>query len=51
MANIPVPVFRVNGTNAIVVFLYVFALFGSMHLLAIAKPNARLSQAYLALGF
>lgn len=51
MANVPVPVFRVNGTSAIVVFLYVAATFGALHLLAISKPNNRVSQAWLALGF
>lgn len=51
MANVPVPVFRVTGTNALVVFLYVVALFGAAHLAALAHPNNRLSQAWLTLGF
>lgn len=51
MANVPVPVFRVNGTNAFVVFLYVFVMFGALHLLAISKPSNKVAQAYLALGF
>jgi len=51
MANIPVPVFRINGANALVVFLYVVAAFGGLHLAAISKPNNRLAQAWLSLGF
>lgn len=51
MANVPVPVFRVNGSNAIVTFLYVAVMFGALHLLAISKPNTKLARAWLALGF
>lgn len=51
MANIPVPVFRINGANAIVTFLYVAVIFGALHLLAISKPDNRLSKAWLSLGF
>ena len=51
MANVPVPVFRLSGSNALVTFLYVFVLFGALHLLATSKPTSKLSQAYFALGF
>jgi hypothetical protein len=51
MANIPVPVFKINGANALVTFLYVAVIFGSLHLLAISKPDNKVSKAWLALGF
>lgn len=51
MANIPVPVFRVNGASALVIALYVVALFGAAHLAAISKPDNRIARAWLALGF
>lgn len=51
MADIRVPVFRINGTNAFVVFLYIVAVFGALHLLAISAPNNRLAQAWLGLNF
>lgn len=50
-ANVPVPVFRLSGANALVTFLYVFVLFGALHLLATAYPTSKLSQAFFALGF
>lgn len=49
--NVPVPVFRINGANALVTFLYVAAIFGALHLLAISKPDSRFAKAWLALGF
>lgn len=51
MANIPVPVFRINGSNAIITFLYVAVIFGALHLLAVSKPNNKIAQAWIALGF
>lgn len=51
MANIPVPVFRINGANAIVTFVYVAVIFGALHLAAISNPGSKLSKAWLALGF
>jgi len=51
MANVPVPVFRLSGANAIVVFLYVAVIFGALHLLAISKPDNRIAQAWISLGF
>jgi len=51
VANVPVPVFRINGASAIVTFLYVVVLFGALHLLAISKPTNRVAAAWLSLGF
>lgn len=51
MANIPVPVFRINGSNAIITFLYVAVIFGALHLLAVSKPDNKIAQAWIALGF
>lgn len=51
MANIPVPVFKVGGSQAIVTFLYVVVMFGSAHLLATSLPNNKYAQAWLSLGF
>lgn len=49
--NVPVPVFRISGATALVTFLFVAAIFGALHLAAVSKPENRLSQAWLALGF
>lgn len=46
-----VPVLRVNGTNALLVFLMMVAVFGALHLLAASTPDARLSKAWVSLGF
>lgn len=51
MANIPVPVFRISGSNAIVTFIYVAVIFGALHLLAISHPENKLAKAWLSLGF
>lgn len=42
---------KVSGANAIIVTLYVIAIFGTLHLLAISKPDSKLSRAWLGLGF
>jgi len=49
--NGPVPVFRIGGASAIVTFLYVLVTFGALHLLATSKPNNKLAQAWISLGF
>lgn len=51
MANVPVPTFRIGGTSGLVILLYVTALFGTLHLLAISKPDNKFAQAWIALGF
>lgn len=50
MANVPVPVFRISGASGLVTFLYVFVMFGTLHLMASSKPDWKLSKALLALG-
>lgn len=45
------PHFHISGIHALIVFLYVVAAFGSLHLLALSMPNNRVSRAWLALGF
>lgn len=49
--QIPIPVMRVSGAFAFLVFLYVFVAFGALHLLAISKPDWTLSKVVLGLGF
>ena len=50
--GISVPVLRVSGVFALIVCLYVVAIFGSLHLLALSKPQSKTAQAWLgALGF
>lgn len=46
-----IPVLKINGINAIVTFLFVVALFGSLHILAAAYPTNRGAQSWIALGF
>jgi hypothetical protein len=43
------PHYHVSGTHAIVTALEIIALMGALKLLALSKPDARLSQAWLAL--
>jgi hypothetical protein len=45
------PHFHVSGTHATIVFLFVVAVFGSLHLLAASMPHNQVSQAWIALGF
>lgn len=51
MADGAIPVIKVSGTVAIMVTLYVIVVFGSLHLLAISKPQSKWAQAWIALGF
>lgn len=46
-----IPAFRIGGTHALVIFLYVFVMFGALHLLAISYPTNKLARAIIALGF
>lgn len=46
-----IPHFHVSGAHALVVFLFIVAIFGALHLLAASKPDLTVSQAWLALGF
>lgn len=45
------PHFHVSGVHATIVFLFVVAVFGSLHLLAASMPSSQVSQAWVALGF
>lgn len=45
------PNLKVSGAAAIVTGLYVVAIFGTLHLVAISHPNSRFGRAWLALGF
>ena len=49
--QVPIPVMRVSGAFAFIVFLYVVVVFGSLHLLAISKPDWTISKVILGLGF
>ncbi len=42
---------KVSGMQGIVVFLFVVAAFGALHLLAASMPDNRLSKAWTGLGF
>lgn len=50
MAVIP-SIGKVGGADALKVTLYVVAIFGTLHLVAISHPNSRWGRAWLALGF
>jgi hypothetical protein len=47
----PVPVLKISGTFALVIFLYVTVIFGALHLLAISNPENKFFKSWLALGF
>jgi len=49
--NVPIPVLKISFTQTLVIFLTVTVVFGSLHLLAISKPENRFFKAWLALGF
>lgn len=46
-----IPVLKISGTVALIIFLYVVILFGTLHLVAISFPDSKLSKAWVALGF
>lgn len=46
-----VPTLKIGGTHALIVFLMVVVMFGAAHLAALSKPDAKLSQAWILLGF
>ena len=45
------PHFHLSGIHGMVVFLYVVAIFGALHLFASSHPGSPYAQAWLALGF
>lgn len=46
-----IPVLKISGTVALIIVLYTVVLFGTAHLLALSKPQSKLSQAWILLGF
>lgn len=46
-----IPVLKVSGTVAIMVFLYVVVIFGTLHLVAMSRPKSKFAQAWTLLGF
>lgn len=42
---------KVNGMQGLVIFLFIVAMFGSMHLLAASMPESKFSQIWFGLGF
>lgn len=51
MANNIIPVIKVSGIVALIIFAYVIAMFGTAHLVAISNPDHPLAKAWIALGF
>jgi len=49
--NGAIPVLKVSGTVALIVFLYVTILFGTLHLVALSYPKSKLAQSWILLGF
>ena len=45
------PTFNIGGMSGIVLVLYMIAIFGALHLLALSLPDATLSKSWRALGF
>lgn len=46
-----IPAFRIGGSHALVIFLYVFVIFGTLHLFALANPQTKFAKTLFALGF
>lgn len=49
--NGAIPVLKISGTVALIIFLYVVVMFGTLHLLALSKPDSQLAKAWIVLGF
>lgn len=49
--NGAIPVLKVSGTVALILFLYVVVLFGTLHLVALSYPDSKLAKAWVLLGF
>lgn len=49
--NGAINVFKINGVTALFVFFCVVATFGTAHLVALSHPDAKLSKAWIVLGF
>ncbi len=49
--NGAIPVLKISGTVAIIIFLYVTVLFGAAHLACLAYPDSKLAKAWVLLGF
>lgn len=45
------PHFHLSGMQGVILFLYVVAVFGALHLAASSAPENRYARAWLALGF
>lgn len=45
------PNLRIGGMSGVVLFLYVVAIFGALHLLAQSAPDNVISKSWRALGF
>ena len=45
------PTLNIGGMSGIVLVLYMVAIFGAFHLLALSFPDATLSKSWQALGF
>lgn len=46
-----IPVLKISGTVALIIFLYVTILFGTLHLVALSYPDAKWAKSWIALGF
>lgn len=42
---------KVNGMQGLVIFLFIVAMFGTMHLLASSMPDSKFTKIWLGLGF
>ncbi len=42
---------KVNGIQGVVVFLFVVATFGTLHLLAASMPESKFAKIWFGLGF
>lgn len=49
--NGAIPVLKISGTVALIIFLYVTVLFGTLHLLALTYPDSKIAKAWVLLGF
>jgi len=46
-----VPHFHLSGMQGVVLFLFIVATFGGLHMIAASYPDNQVSRAWLKLGF
>ena len=49
--NGAIPVLKISGTVALIIFLYTVVIFGTLHLVALSYPDSKMAKSWVLLGF